>query len=113
MKLTGTAPYVLCIAADAFLMQFELHSDDSGVLAFFILLTAFLLGSLHPRHAWQWALLVGPSVPAADLIFGSAHSLNPGDAAKLLVFVLVLGLAGAYAGVLMRKTLSAATDLYR
>jgi hypothetical protein len=113
MKLTNIAAYVLWIAAAAFLMRFELHSDDAGVIAFFILLATCLLGSLHPRRAWQWALLVGPAVPAADLIFGSPHSpFSLSETVKLFVFVVVIGLAGAYLGVLLRKTVSAAAELY-
>ena len=113
MKLTTIAAYVLWIAAAAFLMRFESHSDDAGVIAFFILLATCLLGSLHPRHAWQWAFLVGPAVPAADLIFGSPHAtFELPDAAKLFVFVVAIGLVGAYLGVLLRKTLSAAAGLY-
>lgn len=113
MKLMNIAAYVLWIAAAAFLMRFELHSDDAGVIAFFILLATCLLGSLHPRHAWQWAFLVGPAVPAADLIFGSSHQpFELPDAGKLFAFVVAIGLVGAYLGVLLRKTLSAAADLY-
>jgi hypothetical protein len=114
MKLPDLAAYVLCIAADVFLMRFELRTDDAGVMAMFILGATFLLAGLHPRRAWQWALLVGPCVPAADLIFGSSHPpFDLTDAAKLLAFVVVLGMAGAYAGVLLRKTFSAAFALHR
>jgi len=114
MKLTEIAAYVLCIAADAFLMRFELHTDDAGVMVLFILVATCLLGSLHPQRAWQWALLVGLCVPAADLIFGSSHAPSgSADAAKLAAFVVAIGLVGAYAGVLLRKTISAAADLYR
>jgi hypothetical protein len=114
MKLTDIAAYVLWAASGAFLMRFELHSDDAGVIALFILMATCLLGSLHPHRAWQWALLVGPCVPAADLIFGSPHARFPlSDAAKLTAFVVAIGLVGAYLGVLLRKTVSAAADLYR
>jgi hypothetical protein len=113
MKLTDIAAYILWIAAGAFLMRFELHSDDAGVIAFFILLATCLLGSLHPRHAWQWALLVGPAVPAANLIFGSSQPpFELPDAAKLLAFVVAIGMVGSYLGVLLRKTFSAVAELY-
>ncbi len=113
MKLTDIAAYLLWMAAAAFLMRFELHSDDAGVIALFILLATCLLGSLHPQRAWQWALLVGPAVPAADLIFGSSHPpFELSDAAKLLAFVVGIGLVGSYLGVLLRKTFAAASDLY-
>jgi len=53
-------------------------------------------------RAWQWALLVGPCVPAAHLLFGT-RPLAARDTVLLLGFVIALGLAGAYAGVLARK----------
>ena len=106
MKPSTILAYALCAAADVFLMRVELRSDDTGVIAFLILLATFLLGSLHPRHAWQWALLVGLSLPAADLLFGARMSW--GDAAKVAAFVVAIGLVGAYAGVLLRKMFDAA-----
>jgi hypothetical protein len=72
VKLTGLLPYALWIAAAAFLMRVELRNDDAGVVAFLVLAITFVLGVIHPRHAWQWALLVGPCVPAAHLFFGRA-----------------------------------------
>ena len=108
------AAYVLWMAAGAFLMRFELRTDDTGVLVFFVLLTNFLLGSLHPRRAWQWALLVAACVPSADLIFGRpGHPMALDDAAKIFGFLTVVGLIGAYAGVLLRKALAAAMPAER
>src|ERR1019366_9548879 len=62
--------WLLFLAAMLFLGRFELHTDDSGVVAFLVLLFAFLLGCLHPRRAWLWSM-TGWSVPAADLFRGS------------------------------------------
>jgi hypothetical protein len=102
MKLTGIAAYVLWLPAILFLGRFELHTDDTGVEVFFLLLITFLLGALHPRHAWQWALLVGPAIPLAELLFGQTHS----GLALLLAVVIALGLAGSYTGALLRKSIS-------
>jgi hypothetical protein len=104
MKLQTVASYALLIAADAFLMRAELHTDDDGILAGLVLLTALLLGSLHPRRAWQWALLVGPCIPLSDLIFG--HGMKLRDMMLLTAFLAALGLIGAYLGVLIRKALT-------
>ena len=108
MKLTTVAAYVFWVIAAAFLMRFELRTDDSGVVVLFILAITFVLGLLHPRHAWQWALLVGPCVPAAHLIFGSQGTdlTDVKSFALLLGFVTVVGLVGSYAGVLARKALA-------
>lgn len=106
--------YGFCLLADLFLMRFELRSDDAGVLVLFVLVTTMVLGSLHPRRAWQWALMVGPCVPAAELAFGSGHPpFDALDAVKLLAFLVAVGMVGTYLGVLGRKTLSAAVGIYR
>jgi hypothetical protein len=105
MKLTTIAAYLFWLAAAAFLMRFELHTDDTGIVVLSILVITFVLGFFHPRHAWQWALLVGPCIPAAHLIFGaqgtSLHTVK--DFALLTCFVLAVGFAGSYSGVLARK----------
>ncbi|HWC98985.1 MAG TPA: hypothetical protein VG456_19630 [Candidatus Sulfopaludibacter sp.] len=111
MKLQTIAAYVLLVAADAFLMSAELHTDDSGILAGMVVLTALFLGCLHPQRAWQWGLLVGPSLPLSDLLFGTP--MKPRDAMLLVLFLSAIGMIGAYGGVLIRKTLAAATGLSR
>lgn len=113
MRLRDIAAYGLAIASGAFLLRFELNSDDAGIIALFILLSTCILGSLHPQRAWQWTLLVAPAVPVADLLFRSTHTLSPSDTARLAAFVLSVGLIGAYLGVLLRKTAQAARDLHR
>lgn len=96
--------YSFCFIAMALLARYELRTDDAGIVAGLIVVITFVLGCLHPRHAWQWALLVGPAVPAADLLFRSA---SPRDMLLLTGFVLVLGFAGSYAGVVARKVIGA------
>jgi hypothetical protein len=100
MKIVRNAAiYLFCFTAAAVLARYDLHTDDTGVEVFLILTVTFLLGCLHPRHAWQWALLVGLWIPAAELLFAR------GGAASLLVgaFVIGVGLAGSYAGALVRR----------
>jgi hypothetical protein len=108
MKLGTIAAYLFCLAAGLFLASFELHTDDTGVEVLFILLFTFVLGCWQPRHAWQWALLVGPWAPAADLWqlnFGITKPALEHTGGLLLVtgVVIALGLAGSYAGALLRK----------
>ena len=94
-----TGIYLFCFAAAALLARYDLHTDDTGVEVFLILTVTFLLGCLHPRHAWQWAVLVGAAIPAAELIFAGRGS------GTLLVggFVIALGLAGSYLGAFVRR----------
>jgi hypothetical protein len=108
MKVSTLACYGFCLAAGAFLAHYELHTDDTGVEVFFILFFTFLLGCWHPRHAWQWALLVGPCAPAADFVrslAGHPPAIHgaAGLAAVALV-VILLGLAGSYAGAWLRRS---------
>ena len=108
MKISSIAAYLFCLAVGLFLASFELHTDDTGVEVFFILLFTFVLGCWHPRHAWQWALLVGPWAPAADvwqLNFGTAKPdlSHTGGLLLLTGVVIAMGLAGSYAGALLRK----------
>jgi len=111
MKPAVAAIYLFALAAAIFLGRFELRTDDAGVVAFFILVITFLLGCLHPRHAWQWALIIGPAVPLAHVFFRSrSHAMSAGgDLALLMVFVLALGVVGSYSGVLARKIISSMT----
>jgi hypothetical protein len=99
MKVSTLACYAFCLAAGAFLGRYELHTDDTGVEVFFILLATFVLGCWHPRRAWQWALLVGPCAPAADWIFKAGQTGLLGITAAVIAF----GLVGTYAGVFFRK----------
>jgi len=108
MKLSAIAAYLFCLAVGLFLARFELDTDDTGVEVFFILLFTFVLGCWHPRHAWQWALLVGPWAPAADLCQRTFGTVKPdlshtGGLLLLTGVVIALGLAGSYAGALLRK----------
>jgi hypothetical protein len=106
-NLTAMSAYLFCLAAMIFLGRFELHTDDSGVVVFFVLVITFILGCLHPRRAWLWAL-AGLCVPAADLFWGpSSPDLNhPSGPLMLALFVTSLGLAGSYSGVLLRKIIT-------
>jgi hypothetical protein len=108
MKITAISAYLFCLAGGLFLASVELHTDDTGVEVFCILLSTFVLGCWHPRHAWQWALLVGPWAPGADLWQLQFGTVKPdlshtGGLLLLTGVVIALGLAGSYAGAFVRK----------
>ncbi len=98
---SNIAAYLFCLAAGAFLGRFELHTDDTGVEVGFLLIATFVLGCWHPRHAWQWAVLVGLWIPAAELVF-RRPAVNASSLA-VAAFVLAAGVTGSYLGVLVRK----------
>ena len=102
MKLPDILAYAFWVPAILFLGRFELHTDDTGVEVGLLLAITFLLGALHPRHAWQWALLVGPCIPASELLFGRREM---GGLGLLLVVVVALGLGGSYAGAGLRRAI--------
>src|SRR5947208_204212 len=102
MKAATVAIYLFCFAATGLLARYDLHTDDTGVEVFLILMVTFLLGYLHPRRAWQWALLVGPCIPAVELA-AAARTPNLRNAVLLAGFLIALGLAGSYSGAFVRR----------
>jgi hypothetical protein len=88
------------VAAAIFLGRFELHTDDTGVEVFLILLLTGVLGFLLPKRAWL-AALVGLSVPVAEVVWGQMSGV-----AMMALVVIGLSLAGSYTGALIRKSVS-------
>ena len=72
--------------------------DDTGVTAVTILASSFVLGALVPQRPWAVALLVGIWIP----IFGILTRANYGS-----LLALALALAGAYAGMALRRAVVA------
>ena len=105
MKRITWIAYLLCGAAMVFLFLVGSRSDDAGMVTGLIALTTFTLGSLSPRHARQWGLLVGLSVPLANLFSGLDVAPVAGIPGGLVVaaFLFAIGMAGSYAGTLVHK----------
>lgn len=101
------ASYVFCLAAAFFLGRFELHTDDTGVEVFLLLLVTFIFGCWNPKRAWIGAF-VALSIPVAELISGGhAPGLhNPRGLFFLACVVTVIGMIGSYSGVFVRKLIS-------
>jgi hypothetical protein len=69
-----------------------------------ILVGGFILGALGPRGAWRWALVLGVSAAAAELLalsmglepagFAHARAANPG---RVFTFTYVNALQGFFA----------------
>ncbi|HUI81820.1 MAG TPA: hypothetical protein VLY24_28050 [Bryobacteraceae bacterium] len=104
MKLVAASSYLFCALAMAFLARLELHTDDAGIEVFCILLSTLVLGCWHPSRAWQWALLIGLTVPAASWIW---RTPRPTLDFTVPAFVIAVGLVGSYAGVFLRRLISA------
>ena len=76
------------------------HWDDAGITAFSMLVAAGVFGLIAPRRPWLWALAVGIWIPA----YAFARSASFGSLGMLAV--LAFPLAGAYAGMGVRRVLA-------
>jgi hypothetical protein len=79
------------------------HWDDSGITAGLLLLSAGLLGMIIPRRPWLWGLAVGIWVPLHLVV----QKPSIGNIAGGLV-ILAFPMAGAFAGMAVRRLLARA-----
>ncbi len=96
MKVTAIATYVLFALAMVLLGRYDLRTDDSGMVAFFILLIAFILTWLNPQRRLPWCLS-GWCVPVAEMVRGD--KIN----GLLFMFVTLLGIVGSSAAVFLKR----------
>ena len=95
----------------------NLHNDEVQAPLLVLLLSSFLLGSIRPRRAWVWALIIGLGIPLSSLLAlqigvsypcrsGHPYSCEPMTLSTALsTFVLVVpGLVSAYLGVFLRQS---------
>ncbi len=88
----------------------DFNNDEPQAAVIVIVVFAGLLGSIQPRKAWRWALIVGLGVPIVYLIATAlgyhAKSVGePGWYASLIA--LIPAFISTYCGVLVRKAISA------
>ena len=82
----------------------DFHSDEVQLPALLLLVFAFLLGFVQPKGAWRWALAVGTGVPLVRLIGITLGYAAPYPTDSSIVFLpIVVALAGAYSGALIRN----------
>ncbi len=110
MKRINWIAYLLCVAAMAFFFLVGSQSDDVGIVTGLIVLTTFVLGGLSPRRAWKWALLIGLSLPLANLFSELEVAPVAGIPGSLVVaaFLVTIGMVGSYAGTLVHKAVLSA-----
>ena len=91
--------------ACAFMLHIvDIHTDDTQFPFFMLLGFTFNLGLIQPWGAWRWGLLVGmgvtlPQILAAAGLYALPYRVDaPGS-----FLILGIALAGAYAGVLVRR----------
>lgn len=74
--------------------------DDSGIIAFTMLIVAGVFALVEPRRPWLWALAVGAWIPL--------HGILATNNWTMLV-VLAFPFVGAYGGMGIRKLAAGAT----
>jgi hypothetical protein len=77
------------------------HWDDAGITAGLMFLSSAIFSTLAPRHPWVWALAIGSWLPLLTIV--RSHSAG----SALMSIVLLFPLAGAYAGLAVRRMLRA------
>lgn len=109
---------VLALALSVLVGYADLHTDDMFILVGLIAACAFVLGFVQPRAAWRWGILVGLGAPLAEAVAFAAKLPAPYAPQSLqapalfLIFALttLIALGGAYAGVLLRRTVAASSS---
>jgi uncharacterized membrane protein len=98
------APLLLAIALGLAIAWVDSrpHWDDTGITAGCLFLAAALMGFAGPRSPWRWGLGVGLWIPLH--LFLQHPTL--GSATSGCV-ILAIPMAGAYAGMGVRRAISA------
>ena len=93
----------------------DVRSDDTGITAGLILIFAAFLASAQPKHFWQPVVILGLSIPVANLLWIVSNNkysllLNQGLGSFMAIgFALVGGLIGL--AVRQSLTPTASTNL--
>jgi NO-binding membrane sensor protein with MHYT domain len=104
-------PFILAILLGAIAGYVDLQEEEVQMPALLIISFAFFLGFARPRTAWAWGLVIGLSIPAAHLIARMIGYKPPYPVSLPTTFLPVaFALAGAYAGVAMKKLILRRTD---
>lgn len=108
MNVSAIAAVVFALAAVSLLIRLDLYSDDTGVIAFLILATCFVLGAMYPRQAWRWAVMVAVCLVSAEMWNHYRGSTRPGvrnpwSFAGVGLFITAIGMIGAYVGSFSRS----------
>ena len=103
------------LAAGAFLFRGNLHTDDTGIIAGLLLLSAAVLAFVFRQAGLLLGSLLGCSIVLSELWNLRAGTPRPhmarlSDFALLFLFVTALSVAGSLAGFAARRVLKKAGD---
>lgn len=96
------------LAAGLLVAWFDLHTDDSGVIAGLLLIFGGMLGLGRPIGAWKWALALGSVTPLLEL---ANATLVPHPEPLSQAFASFISLAFAFVGVYAGAWLRRASNL--
>jgi hypothetical protein len=103
--LTGCA----AVLGGGYAAYVDFHATEVQATLLVLLLSSFLLGGVHPRGAWRWALIVAGLLPGIHLLVFAVEHAGETPAghpyfSRLMILLpaLLAALAGAYAGVALR-----------
>ena len=95
--------YILAVLFGICAGVIEIKLGDILITAVTVLISTLVLGFVRPRRAWRWIAIVGVFVPLARVTVYLWFGQTPYKAqiwAAALGFVT--GIAGSYAGAMMR-----------
>lgn len=96
--------YVLAVLLGVAAGFLQIRLGDLLVTALFVMVCTMLLGSLRPRWAWRWTVIVGVCIPLVQL---GAYLLMREVPYRAQVWEsglgFLTGIAGAYSGAFGRK----------
>lgn len=93
MKQALLFAIALCLGLSIAYVDSSRGWDDTGITVFALLVASGMLGFLSPRRPWLWALVVGIWIPLVGIITRQDYTM---------LLVLLVPLAGAYAGMATR-----------
>lgn len=99
VRLKFLVPLALVVGLAIALVDTSPGWDDTGISAAAVFGSCVLLGVLHPARPWLSALMVGLWIPALGIILDGNYESW---------IALAVAFAGAYAGALIRRSISAA-----
>ncbi len=105
MTRKGWLTLGLALAFGALLSYIDLNSQEVQLPMFCLLLFSFTLGTLQPKAAWRWGVLMGLSLPASYFV-GFAVNYRVVDPPRYpitLVILVIPALIAAYGGAFANR----------
>jgi len=109
MKRTEWLYWGVALIFAAILGYVNIHSIEVQSPVLVALVSSAIMGFVHPKRAWLWAIVIGLAVPlsyALAPILGYSVPYPPSPNIFATAIVFIPSFLGAYAGVLLRRLTS-------